>query len=143
MGFDIVGITRQPQGSHSGNQRRQLNPCCVEAAEPRVSFNVCPASRKRPEDGYQGYEPHQASCRRLMLLFTRSIFFCLPKGEHFWTTHVTIPRLPMLTHAHSPFSIHTRFSNLRKQKQGSVTTFFACYHSAECLDKQGYVAVLL
>ena len=100
MGFDRVGITRQRQGSHSGNRRRQPNPCCAKAAEARVSRDVCRASRKRPEDGYQGSESHQASCRRLMLLFIRSIS---------WTTHVTIPRLPMLTLANSPSSIDSRF----------------------------------
>ena len=46
----------------------QPNPCCAKAAESRVSLDVCRASRKRPEGGYQGSEPHQACRGRLMLL---------------------------------------------------------------------------
>ena len=65
-----------------------------------MSLNVHRASRKRPEEGYQGFQLHQA-CRRLLMMLllsaTQSTSCSSSEGEYFLTTRATSPNLPMLT----------------------------------------------
>ena len=98
--FEWIKIPRRAQCCHSGSPRIQPSPSSAKAAEARLSLNLRRASRKWPEEGYQGFQLHQA-CRRLLMMLllsaTQSVSCSSSEGEYFLTMR------PMLTLLNSPF----------------------------------------